>query len=149
MALRKVLSAAALVSRTPLSLLLILFINLRHIYGPICMKILPIDQNLMLNIMYFMVQPYNMHEEARNGKKRHFYAPCARIRALCARDQKSDNASTSALVFCPLTPNFVQIAPFLVAILLKKPERRLSAYARRAGSAKSLSVGPLGPNKEN
>ena len=96
--------------------------------GPICMKISATIQNSMLNIMYFMLHHFKMQGEARNGKKWHFSVLRARLRALRALDQKSGNAGTWASLFWPLTPNFVKIHPFLLALNAMEPERRLSAY---------------------
>ena len=58
-----------------------------------------------------------------------FCALRARLCVLNARDQKSSNVGTFALLFQPLMPNFVKIRPFLLALKAREPERRLSAYA--------------------
>ena len=117
-------------------------------HGPICMKVSATIQNLMLNTMYFMLHTFKMQGEARNCEILHFRVLCAQLSALCARDPKSDNASSSALLLYPLSSNFVQIEVTLLPKTPMQPERRLSPYvATVAGSAKSLSVGPSGPNK--
>ena len=92
------------------------------------MKISPSDQNLMLDMLYFMVQPYKMQGEAKDFKNVHFYTLYPQLRALRMGNPKTGNAGTSALLFWPLTPNFVKIHPFLLALYAVEPERRLSAY---------------------
>ena len=80
------------------------------------MKISPSDQNLMLDMLYFMVQPYKMQGEAKDFKNVHFYTLYPQLRALRTGNPKTGNAGTSALLFWPLKPNSVQIEPILLAL---------------------------------
>ena len=80
------------------------------------MKISPSDQNLMLDMLYFMVQPYKMQGKAKNCKNVHFYALFPQLCALRTHNPKTGNAGASALLFWPLTPNSVQIEPILLAL---------------------------------
>ena len=98
--------------------------------------------------MYIMLQHIKMQGKARNCEILHFCELRAQLRSLRARDPQSDNASSSASLFYPLSPNFVQIEAILLPKTPMQPERRLSPYVGTVdGSAKSLSVGPSGPNK--
>ena len=124
--------------------------NFAPAHGPICMKISATILNLMLNIMYIMLHHIKMQGKPTNCGILHFCALRAQLRSLRARDPKSDNASLSASLLYPLSPNFVQIEATLLPKTPMQPERRLSPYvATVAGSANSLSVGPSGPNKKH
>ena len=122
---KKVSRAAALVSRTPsfwkkfqVPLRLFqgyrhlwtgIFVHLRHIYGPICMKISPIVQNVMLDIMHYMVQPFKMQGRPKIAKNSIFTRFITRMRVLRTHNLKMGNAGALALPILPFTPNFVQI----------------------------------------
>ena len=58
--------------------------------GPIYVKILQTIHNLMLNIVYFMLSPSKVQGEAINSQKTPFWALCARLRALRARDHAAE-----------------------------------------------------------
>ena len=96
-----------------------------------------------------MLHHIKMQGKPTNCEILHFRALCAQLRVRRACDLKSDNASSSALLFYPLSPNFIQIEATLLPKTPMQPERRLSPYvATVAGSANSLSVGPSGPNND-
>ena len=115
--------------------------------GPIGMKLSPIIENLILNIIYFMLWASKMQSRSPEiGKKA--YLSASRAVARAARTQSKIRQRGRVGIGLPTThTNFHENRSILASTYSQRTRTEaFSLRGCRARSAKSLSVGPSGPN---